>query len=74
MNVSVEGDTVTSPVSEDTTDKTTSETGSEVRITWMESVVPDSPTSLENPLTIVAIPAVSSSATVAVTNWSATSS
>ena len=74
MNVSVEGDTVTSPVSEDTIDKTTSETGSEVRFTWMVSVAPDSLTSLENPLAITVIPAVSSSVVVTFQFWSATPS
>jgi len=73
VNVSVDGDTVTSPVSADEIDNTTSEDGS-VMVTWIVSVVPDSATLFEKPLSVVVMLAVSLSALVAVTDWLATSS
>ena len=74
VNVSVDGDTVTSPVSADEIDNTTSEDGSVVMATWIVSVVPDSATLFEKPLSAAVMPAVSLSVLVAVTVWLATSS
>ena len=72
VNVSVAGDTVTSPSSKDETEITTGESGSESRTTVNESVEPVSSTM--SAVTSCVYPVSSSSVVVAVTAWSARAS
>ena len=76
VNVSIDGERVASPVSDDSTEITTSPVGSVSSTTVNMSVDPPSVTDASS-LNVVfdtENPAVSSSATMAVTDWLATSS
>ena len=72
VNVRVAGDAVTSPVSDEVTEITTSDEGSAFRTTEILSVVPVSSTSVAPSVSAMVNPATSSSAVVADKVWSAT--
>ena len=72
VNVRVAGDAVTSPVSDEVTEITTSDEGSAFRTTEILSVVPVSSTSVAPSVSAMVNPAASSSVVVADKVWSAT--